>query len=99
MPKPEASAEPLHLLRFPETKSPWKECGQPGGPGQEGREPETDTMEKPVQRVQKLLPRVEEDAQQEAARRECRWRAWVQVRTPSWGGRGCPGPWSTSVCP
>ncbi|XP_060470566.1 zinc finger protein 57 homolog isoform X1 [Panthera onca] len=78
MPKPEASAEPLHLLRFPETKSPGKECGQPGGPGQEGREPETDTMEKPIQCVQKLLPRVEEDAQQEAARREYRWRAWVQ---------------------
>ncbi|XP_029800737.1 zinc finger protein 57 homolog [Suricata suricatta] len=81
MPNPEAFAEPLHLLRSRsrETESPGKECRQPWGLGPEGRELQTDTVEeKPVQRMQRLLPWVEEDTLQEAARRECRWRAWVQ---------------------
>ncbi|XP_039080679.1 zinc finger protein 57 homolog [Hyaena hyaena] len=79
MQSPEAFAEPLHLLPSWEKESPRKGCGQPWGPGLEGRELQTDpTEEKPIQRVQKLLPPVEEAAQQEAVRRECRWRAWVQ---------------------
>lgn len=51
---------------------------------------------------QKLLPGVDEEAPQEAMKRERCWIAWVQVSRPGWGPGGLgggpgPGLWSSGI--
>lgn len=46
---------------------------------------------------QKLLPGVDEEAPQEAMKREPCWAAWVQVSRPGWGQVG--GGWSRPRTP
>lgn len=70
----EARAHPLHPHGDQDTQSPRKGSGRRRGPGQEwaelGADPAVD---------EKLLPRSDEEAGREAARRESWWEAWLEV--------------------
>lgn len=89
MPTPtEASAHPLHPHSDQDTQSPRKGSGRPRGPGQEWAELRADRAAD-----EKLLPRLDEEARREAARRESWWETWLEVSR----GRGGQLPGSRAL--